>query len=163
SWSLPALAPAAVRAFHLLALAPGPDLGLAAAAGLLGATADVSRRLLRELAEAHLVSEPVPGRYRMHDLVRLYGQERARTEPFAERQAALRRLFDYYFNTADAADRVLAPLRDRPIPAGVDGGGTPIVDARAALAWFDAERAVLLPTVRLAAESGHAAAAWRLA
>ncbi|NUS81709.1 MAG: hypothetical protein HOY75_02885 [Streptomyces sp.] len=81
SWSYRALSAAAARLFRLLAGHPGPDLSasevaeLAALDGLAGhAGLDTqeSARLLAELVRAHLVAEPSPGRYSVHDLLRSY-------------------------------------------------------------------------------------------
>jgi DNA-binding SARP family transcriptional activator len=166
SWSLPALSPQAVRAFRLLGLVPGPDLALPAVASLLATTPQRARRLIRELAEAHLVDEPVPGRYRMHDLVRLYAAERAAAEePAAVHRAALGRLFDHYIHTADAADRAFAPYRHRLIPTATAPAVTVVaVDGEHdAFAWFTVEHAVLLSTIRYALASGAGTAAWQLA
>ncbi|MFC5825258.1 NB-ARC domain-containing protein [Nonomuraea insulae] len=57
------------RAYRLLGSAVRPDLGLDAAAALLGTTTMGARRLLDHLLDAHLLQEPAPGRYRLHSLV----------------------------------------------------------------------------------------------
>ena len=75
SCSYGALSDEAARAFRLLALAPGPDIGVFALASLIDQPLGRVRALLRQLVNAHLVHEHVPGRYRMHDLVRLYATE----------------------------------------------------------------------------------------
>ncbi|MCO1576884.1 tetratricopeptide repeat protein [Crossiella sp. SN42] len=85
------LSPGAVALAGLLALAPGPDLGLPAAAVLAEVTEPAARALFRELAAVHLVQEHLPGRYRMHDLVRRYAAEHA-----GDTDAALRRLLAHY-------------------------------------------------------------------
>jgi hypothetical protein len=71
--SLPA---AAAEVFRLLGLVPDPDLSLPAAASLTGLPTGQARGLLGELTGAHLLQEHVAGRYRMHDLVRLYAAQR---------------------------------------------------------------------------------------
>ncbi|MEO6082298.1 MAG: transcriptional regulator, SARP family protein, partial [Umezawaea sp.] len=108
SWSCRALTPPAARLFDLLGLAPGPDVSTAAAAALLGVDPTGP---LAELEANHLVAQPEPGRYRMHDLVRLYATEQA-----SQQEAALRRVVDFYLHTAHAADRatlVLSTLMGR--------------------------------------------------
>jgi hypothetical protein len=68
---------AQARLFRLLPLCPGLGIGTPAAAVLVGLPAAEARRLLGGLARAHLV-EPSPGaagRWRMHDLLRLYAQQ----------------------------------------------------------------------------------------
>ncbi|SPL95864.1 transcriptional regulator, SARP family [[Actinomadura] parvosata subsp. kistnae] len=83
----------------LLALAPAPvpDVGLAAVASLAALPAARTGTLLRLLEAAHLVIQHRPGRYRMHDLVRLHTLRHA--DP-ASTTAALRRLVDHYMYTA---------------------------------------------------------------
>lgn len=67
AWSCQQLSPGATRLLRLMALLPGPDFTATAAAG----------PELRELARASLITEPQPGRFRMHDLLRLYVAEQA--------------------------------------------------------------------------------------
>jgi hypothetical protein len=99
------------RMFRRLGLIPGPDFGRFVAAALLGRTPDEAERLLESLVDAHLVEMASrTGRYRFHDLVRLYAREKARTEESdSDREAALRRMFDWYLDIADAAERLLIP------------------------------------------------------
>ncbi len=78
SWSYQALSTAAGRLFRLVGSCPGPDLGMAAAGCLAGLPAAVVRPLLAELTTAHLLAEPAPGRYAMHDLLRGYATDRPR-------------------------------------------------------------------------------------
>jgi DNA-binding SARP family transcriptional activator/Flp pilus assembly protein TadD len=158
-------APAA-RAFTLIGLVPGPDLGLPAVAGLTGRPRAEVRALLRELEAVHLVSQHVPGRYRMHDLIRLYAAERSQRDQAAgERALALRRLVDHYVHTARTGDRLLDPFRDQfdfgqPAPGCVP---EQLADESAALAWFDAEHGPLLAAQQVAAERGWHASVWHLA
>src|SRR5205807_2260104 len=99
----------AVEAFGLLSLAPGADIGLAGAANLIGVPPGPTRNLLRLLETANLVQQYAPGRYRMHDLVRLHAAELAHRDDAAD--DALRRLVDCYLHTAATADRILNPHR----------------------------------------------------
>ncbi|MGH3758717.1 BTAD domain-containing putative transcriptional regulator, partial [Actinophytocola sp.] len=68
------------RLFRRLALAPGVDVGTAAAAALTGTTTTEAGRRLAALAGAHLVDEVAHGRYACHDLLRRYAADRARRE-----------------------------------------------------------------------------------
>jgi DNA-binding SARP family transcriptional activator len=164
SWSYRALPGGAATAFCLLGTVPGGDLSLAAAAALLGWPVPATRSLLRGLERVSLVSQPRPDRFRMHDLVRLYGAEQAETDlgP-AVRTAALRRLIDGYLRTGYAADRLLYP--DRPpieLPVEPGEGDGPTTSAQA-WAWFDTEHANLLAAQEQAAEQGWAEQVWQLA
>jgi DNA-binding SARP family transcriptional activator/tetratricopeptide (TPR) repeat protein len=166
SWSTSGLNPQQAHMFQLLGLAPGPSIGVAAAASLTAHSIATTRSLLRGLDRVTLVDEVVPGRWQMHDLIRLHAANQAgRDHPEAMRNSALRRLVDYYIHTAVAADRLLAPHRarielDSPA-AGCQPGSPP--DESAALAWFTTEHACLLAAQRLAVERGWHAAVWQLA
>jgi hypothetical protein len=59
--------------FHLMGLRAEVTVG--EAARLSGLTASETESLLRELLSVHLIDEPAPGRYRMHDLLRLFARE----------------------------------------------------------------------------------------
>jgi len=72
-------APAA-RMFRLLGMAPGPDTSTAAAASLIGSPGDEADALLAELTDLHLLAEPLPSRYAMHDLLRAFAIEQLDTE-----------------------------------------------------------------------------------
>jgi DNA-binding SARP family transcriptional activator len=106
SWSYDALSPAAARLFRLLALYPGPEIALTAAANVAGLGLPESRRLLRELTAASLLTEPAPGRYAYHDLLRSYATELLEEGDPADRQEATGRLLDHYVHTARAAFRL---------------------------------------------------------
>ncbi len=100
SWSYRQLTESAARMFRLLGLHPGPDINLLAAASLAGLPVRATRRALAELTAASLLSEHVPGRYALHDLLRAYAAEQARQiETADERRAAIRRALDHYLHT----------------------------------------------------------------
>ncbi|WP_327324296.1 AfsR/SARP family transcriptional regulator [Streptomyces sp. NBC_01210] len=96
------LEPAQARAFRLLGLADGPDISLAAAAAVLNLPPQVTEDLLEALVDTSLLESAAPGRYRYHDLVRLYARACAERdeEPPEERESALSRLLDFYLSTA---------------------------------------------------------------
>ncbi|MEU9562586.1 BTAD domain-containing putative transcriptional regulator [Streptomyces sp. NPDC048161] len=119
------LEPAQARAFRLLGLADGPDISLAAAAAVLDLEAHAAEDLLEALVDTSLLESAAPGRYRYHDLVRLYARACAeRDEEPAERESALSRLLDFYLATAAGVyalerpgDRTVAHLE----PTGYKG------------------------------------------
>ncbi|WP_240958011.1 AfsR/SARP family transcriptional regulator [Streptomyces chilikensis] len=153
------------RVFRLLGFAPGPDISLPAAAAVTALPVPRVRALLRRLQAAHLVDEHVPGRYRMHDLTRLYAAERAREDLTEDCDQALLRLADFYLHTAHAAAGRLDPHRD-PIPLPTaQRGVTPqeVADHSAALTWCTAEHAVLLSMLDRAVDSRLDAHVWQLA
>ena len=162
SWSCQALSADAAGMFDALGLSPGADIDLHAVASLTALPTTRARALLRELEQAHLVDQHVPGRYRMHDLVRRYAAERA--QPSAE-SPALRRLTDFAVHTAFAAERVLDPLRE-PIRIGDPGTGCVprgFDDETTAMEWLTTEFPNLLAVQKLAARHGWHTSVWHLA
>jgi DNA-binding SARP family transcriptional activator/tetratricopeptide (TPR) repeat protein len=166
SWSYQLLRPPAARMFRLLGIHPGPDVSAAAAASLAGISPAHARRLIGELAAAHLVAEHIPGRYTFHDLLRAYAAEQAgATDDDGERQAATRRMLDHYLHTAHAAVLLINPVIDPVLATPPDRGVAPeqLADAEQAMAWFHAEHHVLLNAVARAGASGLDMHAWQLA
>ncbi|TWP50697.1 tetratricopeptide repeat protein [Lentzea tibetensis] len=166
SWSYDALTPDAAALFGLLGLAPGPDFSVAAAASLTSLPVSRTAALMRELESAHLVQQPTPGRFRTHDLMRLYATEQARLSHTEEGlTAALRRLVDHYVHTGHAADKLLNPHRP-PVEVGepVDGSQVQVMaDQVAAQNWFTAEHPNLLAAQQLVADRAWHTCAWQLA
>jgi DNA-binding SARP family transcriptional activator/tetratricopeptide (TPR) repeat protein len=164
SWSYRQLTDAAARLFRLLGRHAGPDIGTRAAASLAGLPVGRTRPLLHELARANLVAEHSPGRYTCHDLLRTYASELDQATTEAEdRRAATRRLLAYYIHSANNADAQLDPRRDPPpplvpLPPEVDPDRP--ADLAAALAWFNAERRVLVTAVHQ--DSDVDAEVWQL-
>jgi tetratricopeptide (TPR) repeat protein/transcriptional regulator with XRE-family HTH domain len=166
SWSYQRLGTEAARLFRLLDLAPGPDISVAAAASLIGTSPDHARRLLIELAHASLLAEHLPGRYTVHDLLRAYAGELARSlDTEAERDDATGRILDHYLHTGHAAALLLDPHRNPPALSPRRARVTPEqpADQTEAIAWFTAEHQVLLASLHQAAATGHDTHAWQIA
>lgn len=165
SWSYRALPPPAARLFRLLALHPGAGISGPAASALAATSTAGARRLLDDLAGAHLLEETGPDRYQFHDLVRLYAREvAAEVEAAADRDAAARRLLDWYLHTADSACAVLNPRRPR-VPLGPpESTVRPLAfaDHDKAFRWCEEECANVVAAVHLAAAIGDHATAWQL-
>ena len=157
SSSYATLDPATASIFRLLGLAPGPDVSLPAAASLAGQPIAQTRALLRKLERAYLVQQYLPGRYRMHDLVRLYSAEQAdRSDARPRRRAALTRLFDYYISTAAAAmDAAFPAERYRRSRIEAPSASTVVfADSADAMAWLASERPNLVAMAVHTAERG---------
>jgi DNA-binding SARP family transcriptional activator/tetratricopeptide (TPR) repeat protein len=164
SWSYRTLGPAAARTFRFLGLHPGPSVGPAAVASLVGAHAEVGAALT-ELVGAHLVTRVGADRYGLHDLFRAYAADLGRRSDNARVTGAVRRrLFDHYLATAYRAALRLQPYR-RPFPP-VDPGpavvAEPVTDYTAAVAWFTAELPTVLALVDAAVPAGLATHGWQL-
>jgi DNA-binding SARP family transcriptional activator/Tfp pilus assembly protein PilF/DNA-binding XRE family transcriptional regulator len=165
SWSYRQLSGPAGRLFRLLGVHPGPDLSVSAAASLAGIPPALVRPLLAELARAHLVTERVPGRYALHDLLRAYAGELAASGELADdRRSAVRRLLDHHLQSAHRAVTVHDPTRDpiEPIPPTAGVTVDEFGSAGAATDWLTVEYQVLTATVRLAVDAGLDRHAWQL-
>ena len=141
---------AAARLFRLLPVNPGPDVSTAAAAALAGEPAGQIRQVIGQLVKAHLVDRRAgAGRWRMHDLLRLYARQLAAAEQDAEeREQARDRLLACYLTGAMAGGAHLRALPGMPVPAGFAG-------RTEALAWLDGERPNLVASVAMAASTGR--------
>jgi len=166
SWSYRALSAPAARMFRLLGLYPGPDISLPAAASLAALDPGRAVRALEELTGANLLAEHAPGRYALHDLLRVYATEQTRACDGAdERRAAIRRVLDHYLLTSHAA-ALFSPRRGQlpQMPETSTGvTGVMLADSEQARAWCQAERPVVSAAVSLAADTGFATHAWQLA
>lgn len=170
------LSGSAARAFRLIGLHPGPSVSAHLVAAGCGSSLGRARAALAELAGAHLVGA-VGGRYRCHDLIRLYALECAQTARAAggpetaggaartpDLDDAPARIVDWYLAVADLANRTVDRGRDRVTPTLRHPLTEPpfAPETQAALVFLDGERENMIPIVRYAAEHGHPAAAWQL-
>src|SRR6185295_17898906 len=135
-----------------------------------GVPVELAARLLDRLAAVHLLDRPAAGRYRFHDLLRLYARGRADAEDSAAaRDMALRDLCAWYVDGVAAAAALLYPQMLRlPADHAADHAAAPpsrlrLDDPGAALRWLDSERANLVAIIAQAPQHRLAAAAWRLA
>jgi tetratricopeptide (TPR) repeat protein/transcriptional regulator with XRE-family HTH domain len=139
------------RLFRRLGLHPGPEADGYAAAALDGTGLAAARQGLEALYDRYLLTEPAPGRYRMHDLIREHARALAeRLDPDDDRDQATARLLDYYQHTAARADALIA-RQTRPGPTAVAG----LADGEQALAWARTERASLLACLDQATATGQ--------
>jgi len=146
------------RLFRRLGLPRGPDVDAYAAAALDGTSLTAARRGLEALYDRHLIAEPRPGRYRLHDLVRAHAQALAAGDDPAACEGAITGLLDYYTHTVLAAARLLFPGgagSDAAVP-GRPPRHAPAFSTRAeAAAWVAAERANLYAAAGEAVLSGR--------
>jgi tetratricopeptide (TPR) repeat protein len=161
SWSYRALSPQARRLFRLLGLHPGPDIGRHSCVVLCADPA--ARHVLNELVCSNLVAESVPGRFGLHDLLRVYAGERAHADgDDAERRAVARRIADHYLGLIAAAAQWLDPSQiDVTVP---ETAGRPVFRSyQDAMEWCVAEFAVFLAVIDFAARHGLAEHVWLMA
>ena len=137
--------------FRRLGLHPGPRFGLHVAAALGGLPAAQTDGMLDALVIHHLLDEPERRRYRMHDLLRDYANQRARIDEDARARAtAIRRMLDYYLYVADNAARLLQPHDERlDVPVQHVPAAFPAISSAAeAQEWFEQEYLNLLASAR---------------
>ncbi|MFJ8465495.1 AfsR/SARP family transcriptional regulator [Streptomyces swartbergensis] len=148
------LEPAQARAFRLLGLADGPDISLPAAAAILDLPVEDTEDLLESLVDTSLLESAAPGRYRFHDLVRLYARACAERDeqPPSERGAALSRLLDFYLASAAGVYAIERP-GDRLVDhlAVTEYPGSVFPDRGAARDWLYTEANCLLAFARQSA------------
>lgn len=136
------------RAFRLLAQLPVPFLSTPVAAALLDVDEPAADRMLDTLILGRLVETTAPGRFRLHDLVRLFAVEQAeRVESERDRAAAVTRALDHYQGQLEEAHTRLRPHTTRAAPAGRLPG------LREAVRWISDETQNLVAATRVAAES----------
>ncbi|MEV4612608.1 BTAD domain-containing putative transcriptional regulator [Kitasatospora sp. NPDC049258] len=128
--SYAALEPDSARAFRLLAIPEVATLSPDTAAAVLGCGERDAEDALESLADIGLLESTDPGRYRYHDLLRLFARHRTlESDPPAERAAALSRLALHYQAGVSTALRLerpysrLADALDPRIPGGPRFGG----------------------------------------
>ncbi|MBY8885768.1 tetratricopeptide repeat protein [Streptomyces sp. PTM05] len=137
------------RIFRLLSHHPGPDTTPGQVAALADIPAEEAEDALEELQDEHLVTQPTPGRYELHDLLCMLAVELDDASPEPEPGAPLARLLDYFEAAARRADQLLAhqrtPFPDAPRPAAAD-----LPDRGAALSWMRLECENMLTLARVA-------------
>ncbi|MGW0586510.1 AfsR/SARP family transcriptional regulator [Streptosporangium sp. NPDC002607] len=175
------LSPAQARAFRLLSLPGGPDISIGAASGLLALEAMDTEDVLESLVDASLLEAPAPGRYRFHDLLKLFARRVAeRAESTAEGDggqdggerggsgvsvaiggegaAALARLLDFYLASARSAHRLAYEGSTIADQLGVTGTGHAFASADEAVAWLSVEAESLFASIAQVTRANQAEA-----
>ncbi|MDQ0697257.1 AfsR/SARP family transcriptional regulator [Streptomyces anulatus] len=156
------LAPGAVHQLARLGHHPGGHYDPYAAAALAGTDPVTARAALEQLAAAHLVTETAPGRWVLHDLVRLYARS---LDPASAREALIG-VLDHCIATALAAADTAEPggepcfvlPEDFRRPSAVQD----FADRAEAMRWLATEREDLALTALAAREAGLDDRAWRI-
>ncbi|WP_344870528.1 AfsR/SARP family transcriptional regulator [Allokutzneria multivorans] len=153
-----ALPEAARVLFRRLSVIPGPTFGTDAAACLVESDVD---GVLAVLVEAHLVEEPRPGRYRMHDLLREFAAELAAQ---VDDTGALRETLSlWYLHAVCAAVSAAMPgqLAAIELPSLTAAVKEPeFADAASANAWLGTEEE---NAVAVALAAGASELTWKIA
>ena len=93
SWSYSRLPPAPAEVFRLIGLHASAEFDAAEVAGFSGLPEPEAQRTLGVLLRLHLVEQAADGRYRMHELLRIYAAEQSGPEP--DRAGAPTRVFEH--------------------------------------------------------------------
>jgi DNA-binding SARP family transcriptional activator/tetratricopeptide (TPR) repeat protein len=146
------------RLFRRLGLNPGPDIDVHAAAALDGTDLNAARRHLYALYDQYLITEPNPGRYRLHDLLREHAVVLAAADNPADSATAAGQLLDYYLHAVLAASRHIPSsvwnlAASSLPPAQLPECAPPLSTQQQAAAWLETERANLHAAVGYAAAS----------
>ncbi len=154
------------RAYRFLALIPGADFGIEAAAVALDTDPDSAGRIVDDLVDFHLLDFRDPMRYGFHDVVRDDARHRGAASDTAEvRREVIARVTTRSLRTALPCAMALS---DRWWVDSVSdllhrwfGDDVPVVTRPQALAWFDRESAGLAAGLRLAHQHGLHELAWQ--
>ncbi|WP_254812175.1 AfsR/SARP family transcriptional regulator [Streptomyces cavourensis] len=156
------LPPEAVHQFARLGHHPGGHFDPYAAAALAGTDPVSAAAALERLAAAHLVAETAPGRWVLHDLVRLYARG---LDPASAREALIG-VLDHCIATSLAAADTAEPGGE-PCFALPDDYRRPVAvrdfaDRAEAMHWLAAEREDLALAAAAARDAGLDDRAWRI-
>ncbi|MFI8530116.1 ATP-binding protein [Streptomyces aquilus] len=129
------------RVLGFVSFSPGVDISTQAAARLIDVPENRVERTLLALSRAHLVEQgSIWGRWRLHDLVRLYALEAV--ADISGQEDAVVRLFDFYLEHTREAAELLGGKEASLIFSSRD----------LAFEWLDAECRNLIETVHIAAK-----------
>lgn len=156
SWSARGLDADAHLLLGAVAVHPGPYLTTAAAASAAALPPARAEAAVGALLATALLSEPMPGRFAQHDLVRAYALELTSDD---QRRTALLRLVGHYAASAVEAAAVLAPQRPRPELPLTDGVVVVPATGRPADAMhcFEVQWATFTAVLTAAADAGMVA------
>lgn len=138
------------RGFRALGLTPTSEFDALAPAVMLGRPVREAEQILEGLVDTSLVQQPRPGRYRLHDLVRVHARRLAEAAP-AEARAARTAVLRLYVD----AGRAASDWGSGGFPTGPSGTGA-FADRAEASGWLNAADGELADVVGHAAALGEA-------
>ncbi|MFI1659233.1 AfsR/SARP family transcriptional regulator [Streptomyces sp. NPDC020472] len=158
----------AARAFRLLGRVwPAHAVTPQSAAALLDVTEARAAVVLDVLADAHLVLNPEPDRYLLHDLLGEYAAQRDEEDTEQERTTALIRLLSWYAAALAAATVAATHETQSPPPLGTgtvkDLSLPEFADDDEAIRWTARELPAVRDALTRAGELGRSDIAWRIA
>ncbi|MGW5277355.1 BTAD domain-containing putative transcriptional regulator [Streptomyces sp. NPDC004044] len=145
------LAPEQQRVFRALGLAPTVEFDVLTSAAMLNGPPHATEQILESLVDASLLQQPRPGRYRLHDLVRVHARHLAEAAP-VEAAAARTAALSLYLDAA----RIASDWGPAGYPTGPRPTGAPFTGWEDAETWLDAAGGELADVVGHAAALGEA-------
>ncbi|MFD0423055.1 ATP-binding protein [Streptomyces parvus] len=123
--------------FKKLSHVPGADFGTGICSAVTGFEDRQAAKMLRKLAEANLVEHSeVPGRFRFHDLLKVFSREKMEKDPADRNQRDRQRLLVWLQNSAIKAQFSLGGVLAVEIP---DGISAEIDSIESATSWVESE------------------------
>ncbi|MFD0118911.1 helix-turn-helix domain-containing protein [Streptomyces sp. NPDC058320] len=148
---------AARRMFRRLAVIPGRDFDAVLTAVAGGMPIGDTWEALDDLVDLGLLQDSSAGRYRLHDLVRLFARDRLQEEETpAEREAATATVTSWLLRMTTMAGRWFEPGFGRPVQPDPDL--TVLADERDADRWLRSHVDNWTGALRAAADNGRHAA-----
>ncbi|MFD4131419.1 BTAD domain-containing putative transcriptional regulator [Streptomyces goshikiensis] len=146
--------------FAALGRHPGTHFDRYAAAALTRTDPATAQAAMERLVASHLVTETTPGRWTLHDLVRLYARG------LDARPDALTGVLDHYIATALAAATAAEPGNAACVPLPPDfltpAAVRTFTGQDDAMAWYTAERDDLVLAAGAAHTAGLHSRTWRI-
>jgi tetratricopeptide (TPR) repeat protein len=153
------LAPVTQRIFALLGDHPGGRFDAPAVAALAELPLDRAEGVLGELVNLHLVEEPEPGLYRLHDLMREYAARLTVDDPVEAVRRLLAHMIDVALQFTRSVEQPLAPGRPPKKAARPDL----VAAVPVPLAWLETHRTSFAAVIDAGITGGRPDEAWRLA
>lgn len=150
------LIPELSRAFVLIAFCDAPHLSVAAIAALLDRDRGDAERLCEALVDLGMLQTPELGRYRYHDLLRLFARQVADPAHQREWPQALHRLVDFSLASAKNMVALRDPGLGTDYYAATTAAGQRFTAERQCSAWAKTERFGLVALYRQVAECSDA-------
>ncbi|WP_432077400.1 AfsR/SARP family transcriptional regulator [Streptomyces sp. YPW6] len=145
------LTPEQQRAFRALGLTPTVEFDRLTPAVMLDEPLQATEHVLEDLVDTSLLQQPRPGRYRLHDLVRVHARRLAQ-DVSAEAAPARSAALGLYLSAA----RLASDWSPAGFPTGPRPVAAPFTRWEEAEAWLDAAGGELVDVVGHAAALGEA-------
>ncbi|MEU7145200.1 BTAD domain-containing putative transcriptional regulator [Nocardia sp. NPDC046473] len=144
------LSDAQAKAFRTLALVQVPDLSIDGIAAILGISPLDAEEVCESLVDLSLLETTAPGRYRFHDLLRLFAREVADEDE----AAVLVRVLDYHLASAKNLLSAIDYSNTTRLLVATTVPGRAFDSGSEGQAWNDIERPVVIALHQQAARVG---------